>query len=100
MMSKFTIKLKNGSTIAVDTVILEEANFLKEAKKHKKDNNKINHLVTKHNKKSDSYMLQIDKEIFNMFHLTKSEIKEMYQDLKEMNIYDYGALEKFNDIFD
>ncbi len=93
---------KNATTIAntMHNVILEEANFLKEAKKHKKDNNKINHLVTKHNKKSDSYMLQIDKEIFNMFHLTKSEIKEMYQDLKEMNIYDYGALEKFNDIFD
>jgi hypothetical protein len=83
--------------------LLKEKKFLSEEKKircrGKLTQDAIESNVMRHNESCDKDMLSIDSKIFKLLDIEKREIEMIYRDIRELNVYDYGCVNSFEQIF-
>ncbi|UUV17343.1 PHP domain-containing protein [Fusobacteria bacterium ZRK30] len=87
----------NNISLKASNLILDEKKLLKVNEKKRSKESEIVRKITKHNSKGDNVCKEIDEIIFKHLNLKDDEIKEIYEGLNNVEIYDYGALEKIKE---
>jgi hypothetical protein len=80
-----------------NNIIVDEMKFLKEADKlvAARKSVKMPDLTRSHNESVISALVDIDKKIFAFLGLSRVEIRQVYSDLYDMKVFEYGVIDNF-----
>ena len=85
----------------VGNALIEEEKFLKKFEKCSDgaDKSEFEKEIIRHNQICDKYVRNIDKHIFQILRMERESVVDIYTELNELGIYDYGGSENIDEIY-